>query len=180
MRSKLKLTPELTISTRDEAEAAITAYAQLAIDIKRTTATVDAQVTAIRDKFQGTLDTLNRDLKTHAEALCDWAQTHPDEFPKGRKSLEFANGILGFRTGTPKLALISRSWNWDKVLAAIQGLLPAFVRSKPEVDKEALLGQRDELAEFLPRVGLKVTQDETFFVEPNLTETETRQTVDAA
>jgi len=175
MRSKLKLNTA-HIATRADAEAAITAYAQLAINLKQTTAAMDAEVARIRDQYQARLDTLNRDLKDHTEALCEWAQTNPGEFAKGRKSIEFANGTLGFRTGTPKLALASRAWNWEKVLSAVQSILPSFVRGKLEVDKEAILGQRDGLAEILPRVGLKITQDETFFVDPKLTDPETRQT----
>ncbi len=87
------------------------------------------------------------------------------------------SGTLGFRTGTPALKLLSRAWNWQKVLEACQFILPAFIRNKPEIDKEQIIAQRDELREFLPKVGLKVDQGESFFVEPKLTEVETRQAI---
>ena len=61
-------------------------------------------------------------------------------------------------------------WSRRPVTAAVERLLPNFIRNKPEVDKEAIIGQRDDLAEFLPKVGLKVMQEESFYVEPKLTE----------
>jgi len=107
-----------------------------------------------------------------------WAEASPDQFPKGIKSLALAAGTLGFRTGTPKLALLSRAWNWEKVLTQAQRLIPAFIRSKPELDKEAILSQRDEeiLQYAIKACGMKVVQDESFYIEPNLTDTDARQT----
>ena len=94
---------------------------------------------------------------------------------------EFRTAVLyGFRTGTPRLVLLNRKWNWALVLEKVQALLPNFIRNKPEIDKEALISQRAELAEFLPMVGVKVTQAEAFFVEPKLENLENATTREAA
>jgi phage host-nuclease inhibitor protein Gam len=113
-------------------------------------------------------------IKEKSEALRAWAEANPDQFPRDRKSIQFVTGVLGFRTGTPKLALLGKT-TWDMALRAVMGLLPNFVRNEPAIDKEAILAQRDELADFLPKVGLKVTQEEAFFIEPALTDTDARQ-----
>jgi phage host-nuclease inhibitor protein Gam len=99
--------------------------------------------------------------------------------------LQKSTPLLGFRTGNPKLALISRAWNWDKVLEKMSDCtsqLLGFIRLKEEVDKEGLLAsyepQPDVITLFREH-GLKVVQDESFFVEPALTDTDARQTSEA-
>ncbi len=158
------------IETRDAAEAVMNDLAQTANNKRKLVAKRDHEVLAINAKYEPDLAACDADLKAKTNALNAWAAAHPEEFPKGRKSIEFLSGTVGFRTGTPKLALLSRGWTWEKVTEAVGKLLPNFIRNKPEVDKEAIIGQRDELAEFLPRVGVKITQGETFFAEPNLTQ----------
>ena len=90
--------------------------------------------------------------------------------------------MVGFRTGTPKLALLNRQWTWEKVLAAVRQLLPNFIRETPTVDKEALIAQRDDqnLQYALPLCGMKIVQDESFYVEPKIEEVETREKTEAA
>lgn len=165
------------IVSRDDAEAIVGEIALATINQIRTTARMDAEIAAVRKRYEGNLSVIAADLKAKTETLHAWAEANPQEFGK-KKSVEFTQGTIGFRTGTPRLALLNRKWNWESVLAGLQQLLPAFVRFKPEVDKEALLAQRDEeiIRTMLPRFGMKVVQDEGFFVEPKLTEVETRQT----
>lgn len=175
-RIKQKL---IAIGSRAEAEAVVGEIARITLHNIETTAKRDAEIEAIRARYQPALSIGEKDLKERTAALCAWAEANPAEFGKA-KSIKFVGGTLGFRTGTPKLALLNRSWNWEKVTAAVAGLLPNFIRNKPEVDKEAMLGQRDELGEYLVNVGLKVTQDEGFYVEPNITAVETRQVAEVA
>ena len=113
-------------------------------------------------------------INEKTDLLCAWAEANPGQFPKDKKSIALLAGTLGFRTGTPKLALLSRRFNWEIVLANVQRLIPKFIRNKPEIDKEAILAERDNetLLTAITGCGLKITQDESFYVEPNLTETE--------
>ena len=170
-----------TITTREEAETVMNDLANIAVNQRKLVNRRDAEVLAINSKYESGLAECALALAEKSETLRAWAEATPDCFPKGRKSLELVSGTIGFRTGTPKLALLSRAWNWDKVLTAVQTYLPAFIRSTPAIDKEALLGQRDEptLQMGLKMCGMKVNQDESFFVEPKLTEMEARQTVEA-
>ncbi len=171
-KTRIKSLP-LPEITRAEAEDLVHEIAALTVQQRDIKNQIDAEILAIKDRFAGQIDNLAVMIKGKQEIVQKWAQTHPDQFGK-LKSIQFPAGKVGFRTGTPKLALINRQWSWETVLAAVERILPAFVRNKPEVDKEAILNQRDELAEFLPMVGLKVTQEETFFVEPDLAAIETR------
>lgn len=164
-RIKKSLAPALT--TRDDAEARVHDFAVAANQRATLVAEMDARILEIKNQFQDQIAAADAQMKAAADDLEAWAIANPAEFA-GKKSIEFLDGFLRFRTGTPKLALLNRQWNWDSVTAAVARLLPNFVRNKPEVDKEAILGQRDELAEYLPGVGLKVVQDEGFTVEAKL------------
>lgn len=172
------------LATRADAEAAMCDLAISANILRFLTAERDAKVLAINEEYESDLGKANAQLASLTDALRVWAETNPGEFQKGRKSIDFLSGILGFRTGTPKLALLSRAWNWDKVLDAIKLRAFAFIRTKEEVDKEAILAfvsagpePAAELeAKILRPIGVKIVQGESFFIEPALTETDARQT----
>ena len=167
-----------TLTTRTEAEAAMNELAQAENNKRLLITDRDEQVLKIQEARAGTILECEEFVAARTDALRAWAEAHPEEFAKGRKSIDFAAGTLGFRTGTPKLKLL-RGWKWDKVLAAIKTLGLPFVRTKEEVDKEAIitaattenLNPREQLA-----IGVKVDQDESFFIEPKLTETDSRKT----
>lgn len=169
-----------TIRSREEAEARMNDLASTANNRRRLVAQRDAEVLAINSKFEGRLATCEQAIDEATDALRVWAESFPEEFPKGRKSLELVSGTLGFRTGTPKLALLSRAWTWEKVTEAVQRWLPNFIREKPEVDKENILNQREELEPLLARCGVKVLQGESFFIEPKLSDMDARQTSEVA
>lgn len=173
-RSKIKL-PE--IATREQAEAMMNSYAADANSLRALSAQMDEEILAVKESYEAGIGALDVMLEEKKLALLLWAQAHPEEFPKGRKSIEFLSGVLGFRTGTPKLKLLAK-WTWKKVLDLMHS---DFVRVVKEVDREKLLAQRETLAsEFFERHGIKVVQDETFFIEPKLTDNDARKTVKEA
>jgi phage host-nuclease inhibitor protein Gam len=170
-----------TLLTRDDAEStmrelAIALNAQRAHIVER-----DSKVLAINKTYESALATLDESIKVKTDSLRAWAESNPDVFPKGRKSLDLVCGVLGFRTGTPKLSLLSRAFNWERVLALVKQLWPAFIRIKEEVDKEGILSMHSQAEDKsaadaeLKRLGLKVVQDESFFIEPDLTDLDARQ-----
>jgi phage host-nuclease inhibitor protein Gam len=159
--------------TRTEVESLVADIAEATNEKRAITAALEAQILALRKEQEETLSALDADIKVKFAQVKAWADTSTEEFGK-LKSIKFPFGTIGFRTGTPALSLLSKKWSWAKVLEAVQQTLPNFVRTKPEVDKEAILNQREELKEFLPQVGLKVTQSEAFYVEPDLTAIEKR------
>ena len=169
MSNRIKKSLALGITSRADAEAGVTRLAEVVNARRAFASAMDDEILAIRNRYELKLGQLDAQIEQTTGDLEAWAVANPSEFGK-RKSIEFLNGTVGFRTGTPKLSLLSPAWTWEKVTAAVERLLPNFIRNKPEVDKESILGQRDELAEFLPSVGLKVTQGESFYVEPKLTE----------
>ena len=180
MTTRIKVSLPM-LKTRDEAEAAMTTLAAAVNDQRIIHACRDDEVLAVNVKYEASLAEVDVAIKSQTDALRAWAECNPDAFPKDRKSLEMVSGKLGFRTGTPKLSLLSRAFNWERVLALVEQYWPGHVRTKKEVDKESLLSMYSQ-AEHKPtadeefkRLGLKVTQEESFFIEPKLTELEARQ-----
>ena len=97
------------------------------------------------------------------------------------KSLETPQGSLGWRIGNATLKTLS-GFTWDRVLERLQALpkFAGYIRQKLEVNKQAILVDREQIPpEELRSVGVKIVQEELFFVEPNIEEIENRQTSSA-
>ena len=171
-----------SLLTREDAESAMTELAQHVNNRRKLITKRDGQILAINKDYEQPLAALDDRIETTTDTLRAWAESTPDAFPKGRKSLDLVSGIIGFRTGMPRLALLSRAFNWERVLHLVEQFWPACVRLKKEVDKEQLLSLHAQAEDKpaaeaeLKRLGLKVVQDETFFIDPKLTDTDTRQT----
>lgn len=167
MAPRIKPTTSIEIASRQDAEKTVGLVSRTPAALNELRIQMDRKIADIREQYEGTLDRLQVDLERHVAALEAWASANPDEFPAGRKSVEFVHGTIGFRTGQPRLKP-ARGSTWDKVARKIEGLgLARFLRRKVEVDREAIIGARDTLtaAEMLA-MGVSVVQDETFFVEP--------------
>lgn len=139
---------------------------------------MDNTIAKVKADFEESLSKIADEVKPLIVAAENWATSHPEEFGKN-KSIKMLHGIVGFRTGMPTLALLNRKWNWQTVTDAVKAHLPNFIRSVPEVDKAGILAQREELEPAFALCGLKVTQDESFFVEPMMTPVEKRETSEA-
>ncbi|MDB6111410.1 MAG: Mu Gam family protein, partial [Pedosphaera sp.] len=143
-----------------------------------TTARMDAEIGAVRDKYQPALEANAQRLAEMSTAVQGWAEANPQEFHQ-RKSIEFVCGTIGFRTGTPKLKTLGRQ-TWDVVLQALRRVKwgSAYIRTKEEINKEQLIADvsaQSLSAADLLKIGAVVIREESFFIDPKLTETETRQ-----
>ena len=166
MTIRIKM-PANAITSREELDACIRDLAG-AMNISRIlTAKQDEEIQAIREKHANGLAQCAAAVE-HFTALAQaWAEANPGDFGKA-KSLELTHGTIGFRTGQPQAKPLS-GWTWDRVLEKLQSLggrWSGYVRQKSEVDKGKLIADRAELE--LKTVGVRIVQQETFYVEPNL------------
>ena len=181
MTNRIKLPP--TIITRTRAEEILGDIALLKIEEREQKNALDREITAARERFEAPLATLGKQIEEKTALLERWADQNPEEFPKGRKSLELTHGTLGWRTGNPKLKL-TRGSSWEAALTIVETIskFAHFLRVKKEVNKEAILAaaSQETISEAeLKQIGVKVVQDESFFVEPKISEQEARETVAA-
>ena len=175
-KQRIKTKVEAAI-TREQAEFAMNEIALTANNRRKFITKLDAEKLAAEERYAANIALCDARIKELSGTLKIWAEANPTEFGK-KKSIDFAAGTLGFRTGTPKLKLLAR-WTWDKVLEAIEARAFNFIRTTPEVDKEAIItffntstDKAEVEAKVLAPIGVKVVQDESFYVEPKLTDTE--------
>lgn len=152
--------------TSEQMEQAFADYARADARIQKINSTMDIEMTKIREKYQEELGKLAETKETSFDKLQAYATEHRDELFTKRKSLETTHGTMGFRTGTPALKTL-KGFTWESVKNLLEEFLPNYVRTKKEADKEKLLDDRkdEKVAALFSKVGVKVVQEETFFVE---------------
>lgn len=160
---KALITDQMSI---EDAERAFAAYADADAKEKKIQADMDVKFTQIREKHQSELAALKEVKDKEFEKLQHFATTNPESFAK-KKSMDLTHGIIGFRTGTPKLAT-RKGYTWGAILTLVKEFLPNYIRTSEEVAKDRILADREaeDVAVLLPKVGIEVKQDETFYVEP--------------
>jgi phage host-nuclease inhibitor protein Gam len=161
-----KKTVHTGVST-EQMEAAFGEYAVADARLQKISATIDVQVTNIREKHADEIARLNDTKEKAFEVMQAFALENKDTLFAKKKSLDSVHGVLGFRTGTPKLKTL-KGFTWGAVTNLLKEFLPAYIRITEEPAKDKLLADRDDeqTAALFPKVGIAVVQDETFYVEP--------------
>ncbi len=158
------------LRTREAMESLIGEIAALKNQQRLLTAAMDEQIQAVRGQYEAQLAAQNEALDQKMALARGWSEANPHEFGASR-SIETVHGVVGWRTGQPALKTLP-GWTFDRVLQTLKSMgALGYIRVKEEVHKQNLLSDRDALgAEKLREIGLRVVQEETFFVEPKLTE----------
>jgi phage host-nuclease inhibitor protein Gam len=153
--------------TSEQMETAFAEYATADAKLAKINATIDVQMTAIREKYADEMAKLQEKKDKSFDVMQAYAVENKDELFAKKKSMESVHGTIGFRTGTPKLKTL-KGFTWASVTNLLKEFLPTYVRVTEEPAKDKLLADREcvEVAELFPKVGIAVTQDETFYVEP--------------
>jgi len=153
--------------TSELMELAFADYARADARAQKINATMDIEMTKIREKYADELGKLSDLKEKSSDIMQTYATENKAEIFAKRKSMETVHGVLGFRTGTPRLKTL-KGFTWGAVTNLLKEFLPAYVRTIEEPAKDRLLSDRDfpETAALFPRVGIAVVQDESFYVEP--------------
>ena len=153
--------------SRESAEEAFATYAKAEAKRAKITADIELQCAKIREKYAANLAELDMEKEQAFDTLQAYAVENQAELFTKKKSLEMSHGVIGFRTGTPKLKTL-KGFTWASALKLVKEFLPSYVRQTEEIAKDKLLADRDaeKMAEQMERCGIQVAQDEAFFVEP--------------
>ena len=182
MNNRIKLkTPAIT--NRIEMEGLIRDIAGLKFNEQLLNSGMDAEIQAVRDKYRSRLNTVAEVLTEKVNTARAWAEANPEEFGR-RKSIDFPDGSVGFRTGMPKLKMLAK-WKWDDVLRALQAARwgGAYIRVKEEINKEQIIadiGAEVLSAADLRKAGAQVVREESFYVDTKLTRVESRAVAEVA
>lgn len=130
--------------SKDEAAADIRKIGDLQREALRATTEMNDSIAHITQNFQPRLDALNDQIKTLQEGVQGYCEAHRIELTDGGK-VKTANLITGevqWRQRPPSVSVRGS----DAVLEMLKRLgLTRFIRSKEEVNKEAILNEPDEV-----------------------------------
>jgi len=154
------------LSSLDGCTAAMGELLSVTTQMETLVADRDLRVAETQAEYEPAIDEARKRAADLTEQLKTYYMTHLVEIEKaGRKSVQLATGVMGRRLTPKKLALLNRSWSWEAVLNALKTkFAEKFLRARePEIDKDMV---KTELApEQMHEIGLKLTQDEEFYVE---------------
>ena len=159
-----------SIETRQQLDSVVENIVQLQLSRTELESEQDREIVAIRQRYRAPLAELDRYLLLETTWVETWANAHPDAF-SDRRTLPCTHAIIGFRTSPPRVERLSRKWSWSDI--AVKLAEAAWGRRylrhpAPEVNKEAVLSDRLELDPGeLKKVGLKILQDDRFFIHPH-------------
>lgn len=157
------------IKCREEYELKVNECAELEVQLRALTAEQDAELQAVRDRYETQLQGLcnRRDALISACGL--YASMHQEEVLKpGLRSGETALASYGFNLGNPTLVLLSRKHTWKTVCAAIRSKGAEWVGKyltvpEPRPNKDALKAGLDDAA--LAEIGCRVEQTDAYYIK---------------
>lgn len=154
--------------TRDAAEDAFAQYNQIISRLEVINGKMNEEISKVKEKYDDKITDLQTQRDEQFNMLQAFAESNAELFEK-RKSLEFTHGVIGFRTGTPKLKTL-KGFTWESVKTLVKRVLPSYIRTEETVAKDLLLADREKaaVANELRNVGVEVVQDESFYVQPKL------------
>ena len=133
-RQKKKVFTEVSLDTAQEASET---YAVTSNKLAKIEAKMNDEINKIKSKYQDNITDLKEALEEPMELLQVYAQEQKESWGK-KKSLELLHCTIGFRTGTPKVVK-DKKFTWDAVTELCSKLFPNLVRSKVELDKDAII-----------------------------------------
>jgi phage host-nuclease inhibitor protein Gam len=156
-------------------------------ETRRLEALRDAVLLRVKERYNAKIETLVTERELTVTRCALYAEANrktllPDE-TKAKSRLTRLS-TWGFRLGQQKLETL-KGWTWQKVLGALKAKgLADYIRTKEEVDKEGIIADakkhghlciHDEtggadLPVPLPEVGVRLVQEEAFFIEPKVEE----------
>lgn len=173
---RIKLTRPI-VTCRAEAELRASEITEKTIILNSLKGDMDAEINTIRESYACRISELETIIAEKTECLRVWAEANPQEFVKS-KSIDMQCAIVGFRTGNYQAKPLSK-WTWDRVLEKLKALkFGRYIRTKEDVDKQTIIADREILD--LAAIGVRVFQDESFFIEPKITDPTTRVSTEAA
>jgi phage host-nuclease inhibitor protein Gam len=161
--------PFFTPRSREDAVNFLGKIRAEVIEMRKLQLEREAKIKQIDDEYLERIDLFQQRIDYATDVLRVWAEDHPDEFGP-LKSIECVHGKFGFRITPPAVRPI-RPLTWAKVLENLERFesFNRFIRIKNEVDREAILAAREELtADQLKAIGVRISQDEVFFVDPKI------------
>jgi len=137
------------------------------------TAEMDAEVAAVKAKFEGKIKTRTDEAEAITQAVAIYANTHRKTlFAEGHKSTTLNGHTFGFRDNGGAIKTV-KGVTEKKLLERLMrtpGLRKLFVRNKPAIDKDAMKSRWRTWKGPLQKIGARLVSAEAFFLELDVSE----------
>jgi phage host-nuclease inhibitor protein Gam len=159
---------EVKLKTFEDIEPALVELGKRESFIAKKEAEMNTKIQEVKDKFEQDTIAQRSEADLIRTKITDFCKSNSREFTD-KKSKDFTHGVIGFRTNPPKVILLNKKYNLKTAIELLKKVFTGdYVRSKEEIDKEKILSDYaseklndDKLA----AVGLRVDQDESFYVD---------------
>ncbi|WP_044469777.1 host-nuclease inhibitor Gam family protein [Mannheimia massilioguelmaensis] len=156
-------THAVRLQTRDDVEVAIKQIGDLQRQLEQTSIDQNNELAAITEKYAPILTALKAQIEPVQQAVQAWCESRRDELTQNGKTKKssFNTGEVQWRQRPPSVAVRGA----DSVIENLKTLgLVRFIRTKEEVNKEAMLNEPD-IAGTVAGVTIK-TGIEDFVITP--------------
>ena len=168
--SKKEKVPTCLVLSREALEAAVAEVATLKIQYAAAKAALELEVAAVQERRQEHLLALGKQIESREAGVFIFCQQHRSELFPDKKSIDLLLATVGYRTEPPSVEKCSKKDTWSAIAKRLEALdwgVRYINTPDPEVDKKALLADRDRLtAGQLSEAGIRFEQDEFFYITP--------------
>jgi phage host-nuclease inhibitor protein Gam len=182
MNKKEKI-QSVPIISREALDVAVAEAATLKIQYAAAKAAMELEIARVQERHQAHMLALGKQIEVREAGVFVYCQQHRAQLFPDKKSIDFLLATVGFRTEPPSVEKGCRKDTWTAIAQRLEALPwgSRYVNMpEPEVDKKALLADRDKLSlEQLSEAGLRFEQDEIFYITPK-SEVAARTVLEAA
>jgi phage host-nuclease inhibitor protein Gam len=169
MTKRQKLEPCI-IHSRAALETVVADVVKLKLEHTLATAAMEQEIAEIQKRHQENFLGIGRQIEAREAGIFVYCQKNRAALFPEKKSLDLLLATVGFELTPPRVEKISGKDTFGKIGLRLENLDwgTAYVRyPDPEVNKEKILADRAQLKpDQLQEAGLKIEQDENFFIRP--------------
>lgn len=160
--ARIKAPAQVAAQSRQEVAAMIKHLGDLQRLFQREQADMNDAIAQIAQRHQPRLETLTRNIEEIQQAVQTWCEANRNELTGGKtKTANLVTGEVSWRQRPPSVRIRAV----DVVIQGLRGLgLERFIRSKEEINKEAILAEPEAVAG-VPGITL-VSGVEDFVITP--------------
>lgn len=155
--------------TREEVQQWIAKLGEQQRTITQLQGEMNGLIAPITEMYAPAIDTHNQEAAALLDGIATWCEANKGDLTKDAKTVNLITGEVSWRMNPPSVAF-KRGIKVDEIIAHLKQLKLAklFVRTKEEVNKEAILAADDKTKAKLTAAGtIKIVDDsETFSVTP--------------
>jgi phage host-nuclease inhibitor protein Gam len=158
-----------TLKSFEEVDQSLLRLGQVEAFVQKREAEMNEKIQLLRDGFDRTTSAPRTETKLLQDEIEAFCILHKDEFEKSR-SKDLVHGSVSFRVGNPSVAALNRKYSFKTIIELLKrlGLAKLYLRTKEEIDKEAILADyaaKKISDDKLAAAGIKVDQKESFNID---------------